>query len=207
MSDWQIYCSVCGAPINSGTGLPKWLDDTMLLTSAHKTEYGMEIDAYFPSRPLKYGPYPFNLGHNPPDISQRSFLRLSAHSKDGTRVFDLLDSGEQVFALWLRFVPHPGGPRHGAPIYIPVHRLCLQIADKFIESTKTSLILAGTPDNGLISTMNLWEILHRRLPSTPDGHWIIPLPEPHNYYGGTYCHGEAWEPEDREEVSYYLVTS
>ena len=163
MYDWQVYCSICGAPIDSGTG-QKWFDDAMLLTSVHKTESGTEIDAYFPSRPIKDGPYPFDLGHDPPD-SQRNLLRLSARSEDGSNIFFLSESGEKVFALRLQFDQHPGGPRHGAPLYVPVHRLCLQLADNFISSTKTSLILAGIPDDGLTSAINLWEILHRRLPS------------------------------------------
>ena len=183
----------------------------MLLSTARKTQHGTEIDTYFPPWPPRFGPYAFDLGPDQPDESQRSVLRLSARSKDGTNSFSLLESGEHVFASQLVFDwQKPGPPPHGVPLYLAVHRLCLQLADRFIESTKASLILAEVPNDGITSILNLWRVLHRRLPGGTAGTSTLELPEPHDYFGGKRARNIAWEARDdpeHSEVRYQLAAS
>lgn len=90
----------------------------------------------------------------------------------------------------------PGTPNHGAPLYLPVHRLCLELADRFIESLTTSLHSSQVMKSaGITSPMHLWEVLHRRLRATPydrDSH----VPSPQDYYGGHIYRNCYYDPGD-----------
>ena len=84
-------------------------------------------------------------------------------------------------------------------MYLATHRLCLQLADKFIESTKSSLALAGVPSDSIISIRNLWEVLYRRLPAGLFGDRTLVLLEPHDYFGAKAARNLAWEPSDDDK--------
>ena len=100
---------------------------------------------------------------------------------------------------------------HGAPLFLPVHPLCLQLADRFIDSMETSLLMAQViPPDGITSVKNLWEVRHRRLPANSTCFPAWALSEPHEYFGGRRCRNVYWAPGDdpeHAEVSYstYLI--
>ena len=113
-----------------------------------------------------------------------------------------------MLASQMDFYPlKPSPPAHGVPLYLVAHRLCLQLADRFIDSTNSSLALVGAPNDSITSTMNLWEVLCRRLHGDSHGVPATVLPEPHNYFGGMYTHGLTWDSRDDPEhsvVSYHF---
>lgn len=126
-------------------------------------------------------------------------LRLDARSH-GTASFVLLASGERVDAMRVALQLKKPTPDHGAPLYLPVHPLCLQLADRFVDSVETSLLMAQIiPPDGITSVKNLWEVLHRRLRGTAGGGPAWVLPEPHEYFGGRRCRNIDWEPGDDPE--------
>lgn len=168
--------------------------NAVLLTTAHETENGLEIDAYWPrsfSNPESL--YTFYLGPNPPKKTR--VLQLDACARGGDR-FDIVGSGERVSAMIVDIEPKPGGIDHGKPLYLPVHGICLQLAECFIDSMKRT---SHTPsDDRITSIKKLWEVLYRRLNGT---HTSFPprmgaLPEPHDYFGGRLCRNVEWEPGD-----------
>lgn len=157
----------------------------------------MELDGYWPPSPRIA--YSFHLGPDPPEEGQRSVLRLEARSH-GTRSFALLESDEHVDVMCVAIQLRKPTPNHGAPLYLPVHRLCLQLADRFIDSIESSSLMAQViPLDGITSVKNLWEVLHRRLRGTAGGAPAWVLPEPHEYFGGRRCRNIDWEPEDDPE--------
>ena len=91
----------------------------------------MELDEYWPPSPRTA--YPFSLGPHPPEEDQRSVLRLEARS-DETSSFNILKSGEHVKVMCVAIQLRKPSPDHGAPLFLPVHPLCLQLADRFIDS-------------------------------------------------------------------------
>ncbi|MCJ1329976.1 hypothetical protein MMC10_006657 [Thelotrema lepadinum] len=193
----QIYCAICGGPVIGDCygceDYTKWLQDAVLLTTAHRTEQGTEeLDAYWAPDVLS-GQYPFDLGPNPPEESQRSVLRLDAVSSDGSTSFVTTESGKQVEAMRVDLSPLSPILDHGGLLYLPVHRSCLQLADQFIASTKSSPFMTGTPQDGITSIMNLWETLYRRLRGDVLCSRTFILPELHDYFGGRLCRNVDWE--------------
>lgn len=168
----------------------------------------MELDEYSPPSPRTA--YSFSLGHHPPEEDQRSVLRLKA-SSDETSSFTILKSGERVEVMCVAIQRRTPSRDHGAPLFLPVHPLCLQLADRFIDSMETSLLMAQViPPDGITSVKNLWEVLHRRLPANSTCFPAWALPEPHEYFGGRRCRNVYWAPGDdpeHAEVSYstYLI--
>lgn len=175
----------------------EWLTNAILLTTGHRTKDGMKLDEYWPPSPRTA--YPFHLGPDPPEEGQRSVLRLDARSR-GTASFALLESGERVDVMRVAILPRKPAPDHGAPLYLPVHCLCLQLADRLIDSVETSLLMTQViPLDGITSDKNLWEVLHRRLCGNTAGTRTWALPEPHEYFGGRRCRNIDWEPGDDPE--------
>lgn len=168
----------------------------------------MELDEYWPPSPRTA--YSFSLGYHPPEEDQRSVLRFKACS-DETSSFNILKSGEHVKVMYVDVELRTPSPDHGAPLFLPIHPLCLQLADRFIDSMETSLLMAQViPPDGITSVKNLWEALHRRLPGTSSCVPASALLEPHEYFGGRRCRDVYWEPGDDPEhakVSYstYIV--
>ena len=176
-----------------------WLKDAILLTTAHKTDQGTELDAYWAPWPPRVGEHPFDLGPTPPEESQRFVLRQDAVSSEGSTSFVVSGTGECVNVMVVDLSPLLPSPDHGGSLHLPVHRSCLQLADRFVVSTKTSLAMAIVPPNGVTSILNLWEILYRRLPGSVNGRRTFNLPELHDYFGGQRCRNVYWEPEDDSE--------
>ncbi|KAF2243545.1 hypothetical protein BU26DRAFT_609563 [Trematosphaeria pertusa] len=194
----QIYCCICGAPtIDPGYWTPdwprkKWLTDIILLTSAHVTrEQTEELDEYYRARPrarpfVEYAP---SLGPAAPPDSPQRCVRLEATHKD-YGLFTL-PSGEEVVPLYVEYRPLRQAER-GSPLYLPVHRACLTVADRYIESA--ALAPAPMPDS-ITSTRQLWKVLYRRMPGSVGG-CVWELPEPHDYFGGALCRNVDWEAGD-----------
>ena len=180
--------------MDRGDDLEAWLADAVLLTTGHQTEHGIVLDEYWPPRPAKTK-YPFHLGPHPPEESQRSVLRFDADTKEGTALFTLSESGERVYVMCVKGLMKPGLD-HGGALYLPFHRLCLCVADRFIDSVPSSLIMAHTvTSDGITSVKSLWEVLFHRLQGDSMGFPDQYLPEPHDYFGGWPCRNAYWEPD------------
>lgn len=170
----------------------KWLTDIILLTSAHVTrEQTEELDEYYRARPrarpfVEYAP---SLGPAAPPDSPQRCVRLEATHKD-YGLFTL-PSGEEVVPLYVEYRPLRQAER-GSPLYLPVHRACLTVADRYIESA--ALAPAPMPDS-ITSTRQLWKVLYRRMPGSVGG-CVWELPEPHDYFGGALCRNVDWEAGD-----------
>ena len=174
----------------------EWLKDAVLLTTGHETEHGIELDEYWPPLRIKTK-YPYNLGPTPPEEGLRSVLRFDASTKEGTNSFVLSDSGECVDVMCVKGHPRPG-PDHGASLYLPLHRLCMQVADNFIDSVPVSLIMTHVvTSDGITSTKNLWEVLSHRLQGDRMGVPSRALTEPHDYFGGQECRNVYWDSDDK----------
>lgn len=157
----------------------------------------MELDEYWPTSPRTA--YSFHLGPKPAEEGERSVLRLEVRS-DGTPSFVLLESGEHVDALCAAIQPRKPTPDHGTPLYLPVHCLCIQLADRFIDSMEKSLLMAQViPLDGITSVKNFWEVLHRRLCGNAGCVTALVLPEPHECFGGRRYRNIYWEPGDDPE--------
>jgi hypothetical protein len=94
--------------------------------------------------------------------------------------------------------PYRGQPLRrgqGGPLYLPVHRPCLHIADYFVESIDTSMHTFPEKYSGKITSIRqLWEVLSRRLVGHEGRMWgPFSLQEPHDYFGGDLSRFE-WEP-------------
>jgi len=174
----------------------EWLTNAILLTTAHETESSVELDAYWPREVYPRSSYAFHLGPNPPEEPQRSVLRLDAHAYD-TYQFDLLGSGKRVDVMCVEIDQKTPAITHGGALYLPVHSLCVQLADRFIDSMGTSIHTSQVlPSDRIHSIKQLWEVLYRRLNGSLSfvRTWI--LPEPHDYFGGRECRNVYWEPWD-----------
>lgn len=165
----------------------------------------MELDEFW--QPSPRTAYPFHLGPDPPKEVQRSVLRIDPRSH-GTASFVLLASGEHVDTIRVAIQQKKPKPHHGAPLCLPVHPLCLQLADRFVDIVETSLLKAQIiPLDGITSIKNLWEVLHCRLRGTVDGVSAWVLPEPHEYFGGRRCRNIDWEPGDDPEHAKVSLSS
>jgi hypothetical protein len=102
----------------------------------------------------------------------------------------------------------PGAGPHGGPLYLPVHSLCLELSDRYIENATTSNQKAEElPIDIVTSVKQLWEALYRRLFGS-----IIPeiggeLPEPHEYFGGRLCRNVYWELGDNPAHGKYVFSN
>ncbi|KAI6081518.1 hypothetical protein F4821DRAFT_25144 [Hypoxylon rubiginosum] len=194
----QIYCCICGAPIleagQSDNERGEWLADAVLLTTAHETENGVGLDAYWPQPPGQA--YALDLGPDPAVESQRHVLQLDAQYYEHNR-FKILESGDVVSAFTVGGdLPTPA-VTSGGSLSLAVHRLCNQLAERFINSrAKSHDTFQMTSQDEISSVKQLWEVLCHRMPGTTPLTSQYILPEPHDYYGGRYCRNVEWEPED-----------
>jgi hypothetical protein len=86
----------------------EWLTHAVLLTTAHKTKDGIVLDQYWPParpHPPVRAAYPYDLGPDPPEESQRMVLRLDVHAPDEGGRFDILESGEKVLPMCVTYDP------------------------------------------------------------------------------------------------------
>jgi len=202
MGSPQLYCPICGAPITDKSGDGSlWLSNAALLTTAHETENGSELDEYWPRSvqpPVEYE-YAYHLGPNPPEETHRSVVRLEVEGT-GTSRFELPNSGEIVHTMWAEYVRgNKQRQAHGGPLYLPFHGVCLDLTHHFIESAATfNQTGEGLPNDRITSLKQLWEIYYRRVngawTAVPDAYGT--LPEPHDYFGGYRCRNTYWAPED-----------
>ena len=80
------------------------------------------------------------------------------------------------------------GPRlHCGPLYTPVHSYCLQDADRYIDSVRTSAHAWKVfPEDRIYSIKQPWEVLCQPVYGSLDRRSTWVLPEPHDYFGGKY---------------------
>lgn len=194
------YAHVRNCEPNWTTGRPpedretaNWLADLVLLTTVYEEEDGghIRLDKYWPCEFRSGGS--FGLGPNAAPDGARTVVQFAAkYNLNGTfRVAQ----GQTVTSLCI--TPKPF--EQCGPIYLPVHRACLEIAARFIHTSQLSQRDTGTSDASfIISVLQLWELLYCRLSGIRDnGDWM--LPETHDYLGAGICRGIDWEPENDAE--------
>lgn len=162
----------------------------LVLTSAHQTENGFEEDRYFLQTSCETVIYGYSLSSDTPDNSYREVLRLDAYTEEGNNRLVLQASGAQVNAFSPIYERPKPGQLPAKPLHIPIHRVCLQIADRYIESTDA---VRNLPAGSITSTRNLWEVLYRRVSRSLFMADTV-LSEPHGYFGGRHCRGRDWQP-------------
>lgn len=125
-------------------------------------------------------------------------LRLDARATDVYGNFSLVPSGQKVYAFHVDFVETGPGPvTRGGPLYIPMHKLCLQMAEHFIDAVKRRTEMLGEvpPSDSVASRKKLWEVLSHRL----HGRRFMQarrIDEPHDYFGGRICRNVYWDAGD-----------
>ncbi|KAG9565517.1 hypothetical protein KCU77_g7071, partial [Aureobasidium melanogenum] len=125
----QIYCDICGGPFlgNDNT----WLGQSIMLSTGHRTQNGIEIDEYYPRHHLDTD---FRLGEHLPEQANRVLLRFNSQYDPDTRTFYLLERRETVRPNVLnKSASRPGG----GSLYLPVHKACLELAEHFIHAAST----------------------------------------------------------------------
>ncbi|KAI1393090.1 uncharacterized protein F4822DRAFT_393052 [Hypoxylon trugodes] len=202
----QIYCCICGSPFlepgQSDDERGEWLARAVLVTTAHETDHGIELDIYWPQAPS--GSYALDLGPNPPTELKRRVLRLDSEYSEHNQ-FKILESGATVSAFTVGAGSPTSTVTSGGTFYLAVHGVCNQLAEHFIDSRAEARdTFQIGPQDKISSIKQLWEVLYRRMPgSTPLNSEYI-LPEPHAYYGGRYCRNVYWEPSDDLEYGELL---
>jgi hypothetical protein len=185
-SDWEVR---------------EWLAKTVLLTTVHEAGSQILLDKYWRSTEVRFEG-PFTLGPDPPQDAARTVIQLAAEY-DEDRTFRLAQ-GQTVAPLCVK-AAHPLRTGYNGPLYLPVHRACLEIAARFIHHSNTSRREADTTGStSLTSVHRLWELLYLRLPGIADS-MSRTLREPHDYLGGDSCRNLDWEPEN--DVEYGTVRS
>lgn len=108
----------------------------------------------------------YTLGPNPLPGANGKLLQIDVRTDDGS-VFTSLESGEQLESMTVD-ITSKSRYTHGARLFLPVHRLCLHLADHFVGSADTpSSSSEGMDKLRITSIMQLWEVLYRRRDSTP----------------------------------------
>ncbi|KAI0965056.1 hypothetical protein F4678DRAFT_454043 [Xylaria arbuscula] len=183
----QVYCSICGAPFLEASQCNNesdtWLSHGTVLTTGHRTNDGIQLDTYLPQP----GQYACALGSESADGIQSHVLQLEASYDDCNR-FPVPGLGTAVEAFSV--------PPEGGPLYLPLHKLCYQLAERFIDSRAEFQDITGVnPGDEISSIKQLWEVLYRRMPGSFLSSEYI-LPDPYEYYGGRGCRNVYWEPDD-----------
>ena len=154
----------------------------------------MEVDKYWAPSPRDRSAYAFHLKSSPAEEAARTVLRIDARPLGGAD-FNPLEFRGIVKAMCVQVHPSPFN-RHGGHLYMPVHKLCLHIAERFIESR--TAIERTTPESlhckSITSLRTLWEVLHRRLYGSDSTDPDFTPEEPHEYFGGSECRNNEWEP-------------
>lgn len=168
------------------------------MTTAHGQDSDVQLDTYLPSGSVSH--YSAKLGPNPAQESQRRVLQLDATYSEHN-YFKIVDSGTTVGAFSIG--PHDSGET----LYLAVHRLCTQLAERFIDSRAEShdTFQIG-PHDKISSLKQLWEVLYRRVPGSMQLSSEYILPEPHDYYGGRSARNVEWERDDDDEYGTVCAT-
>lgn len=152
----QIYCHICGGPFleNNGT----WLGQAVMLSTGQQTQDGIEIDDFWPLALDQNG---YNVSQHASEEAGRLLLRFDS-------VYDC-DQGTFLFLKWDEEVK-PSIPDYlsshprGGSLYLPVHNVCLQLADRFIDTVSTmESAVMDTTSRRITSKLQLWEVLCRRV--------------------------------------------
>ncbi|KAK8076298.1 hypothetical protein PG994_003570 [Apiospora phragmitis] len=181
-----IYCCICGGPFLEPSARDDeskdWLTRAVVLTTGNDTPdaAGVKLDT-FRSHPSVQHP----VLH--PEHAQRYVLQLPSeyHERNG---FPIVPSGENAIAMDIGMA--------GGHLYFPVHELCSQLAQRFMDNRTVSRDTFQTqPQEAISSVKQLWEVLLHRMTGS-ESQYI--LPEPHDYYGGSGCRNVYWELDDGE---------
>ncbi|KAI0802905.1 hypothetical protein GGR55DRAFT_402847 [Xylaria sp. FL0064] len=183
----QVYCCICGAPFLESDQCDdqsdNWLSQVTILTTGRRTHNGVELSTYS----VDTAQYAYALDSNSADVVPSHVLQFEASYDDHNR-FPVTELGTAIEA----FSVHP----EGSPLYLAVHKLCYQLAERFIDSRAKPQGTFRMPPVGEISSVErLWEVLCRRLPGSFFPSQYI-LPDPYEYYGGRGCRNVYWEPDD-----------
>ncbi|KAF2109996.1 hypothetical protein BDV96DRAFT_651557 [Lophiotrema nucula] len=204
MAREQIFCCICGAPTidpghwaAGGHVRKKWLTEVVLLTTAQSTADGLVPDLYHPSQPLLVGS-PLMLDSGKPS----PVFCLTVEHTDGDTFY--LHSGGKTRPLSVDATRLNPDAWQGAPLYLPIHIACCEIALTFIEHGRSE----ANPDPCAISSMShLWDVYYRRMPMWPIHAVERQLPEPDDYQVGYQCRGLDWQPEEAPESAALLETN
>lgn len=133
----------------------------------------------------------------------RHVLCLDAPTDDGT-AFQIQSTGEKIIPMQIN---EDSKTRDGY-LYMPIHRSCLAMADRLIDSAPpTSYPCPPQHGTRITSRITLWEVIFRRLPGDINASPHM-IPEPHDYFGGDGYRNVDYEPCDDvqfSEVSNHLV--
>lgn len=180
----QIYCDICGGPFLGDDNT--WLGEAIMLSTGHRTQHGIEIDEYYRRHHTENG---FWLGEHPPEQADRVLLRLDSSYDPDSRTFCPLEWNEEVRP---NVLDYSAGRFGGGSLYLPVHKVCLQLADHSIYTASVlERATAATTSSRITSELQLWEVLCRRLDQFEND--TLPK-EPHNFYVSRAVHSYMpWE--------------
>ncbi|THV66138.1 hypothetical protein D6D29_10434, partial [Aureobasidium pullulans] len=176
-----------------------WLQEAIALTTSHKLDDKLKIDEYFESS--SGNNRVFELRHGLPNEVVRVLNRFQASYRyDTGPMFHLLDSDLKVEMCSLNNIFKLGHRRYGE-LYLPVHKSCLQMADRFVQN---ALVAATLPSNSITSQLMLWEVLHRRV--DPFCLTATYPKEPNKFFADSWTARQCpLDLENSEEIAIYEV--
>lgn len=120
-------------------------------------------------------------------------LRLDANTPDSTAQFLLTETGEEVKAYHYDDYGMDNPSKTAHRLFIPIHRGCLEIADRFMARASNHISQSSTSS---ITTVNeFWKTLYLRINDRLQS--LCPCPdEPHEYFGGRSCRRRTWDVDD-----------
>ncbi|KAG9527364.1 hypothetical protein KCU93_g5258, partial [Aureobasidium melanogenum] len=182
----QIYCHICGGPFleNNDT----WLGQAVVLSTGHQTQNGIEIDDFWPF-PLDQNGYHVN--QQASGEADRVLLRFNSVYDCDNGTFQLLEWNESVKPS----IPdHLSSHPRGGSLYVAIHNVCLQLADRFIDTASTmERAVTSTTSGRITSELQLWEVLCRRVDQFGRDTMAN---EPHNFFLPPDSH--SWMPWEQE---------
>lgn len=181
MGRTQIYCRICGGPFREGpqgqvslqaiegrsftSGLSHtdrggkeataWLAKGVLLTTAHHTAHGVELDTWYTGET-----YALDLEGLPEEDSLRHVLTLDATYKEQNR-FHLVETGQVPEAFVLESEP--------GPFYLAANGGCVVLAQYFIRTRSAVL---NVQDRTRRRVLFARAAVGRVVP--PDAGWLLP---------------------------------
>ncbi|KAK6003999.1 hypothetical protein QM012_008849 [Aureobasidium pullulans] len=190
----QIYCHLCGGPFleNDNT----WLGQVVMLSTGHQTQNGIEIDDFWPFALDQNG---YHVNQHASKDADRVLLRLHSAYNCEKGTFCLLGWDEEVRPS---ISDHLSSHHRGGSLYLPVHNVCLQLADRFINTASTvERDFRNTTSGRITSELQLWEVLYPRVDQFGCKSMTN---EPHNFFLPPGSHsGMPWGKEyDSGEFSF-----
>lgn len=168
----QIYCHICGGPFleNNET----WLGQAIVLSTGHQTQDAIEIDDHWPFGLDQNG---YHLGEHESEEADRVLLRFDSTYDCDKGTFCLAKWNEEIKpSIPDALFSHP----RGGSLYLPVHNVCLQLADRFVDTISTmESAEMDTVSGKITSELQLWKVLCRRLDQFGRDTMVN---EPHNFF-------------------------